>query len=141
MSEGEEAVGIIRTLLTLRNPSRGESLAAVEVNALVDTGALHLCIPEHLAIQLQLAELERREVTLANGQRTTVPYVGPVEIRFGNRRCFTGAMVLGDEALLGAIPMEDMDLVIVPGRQTVAVNPLSPNIPMSLAKAVSGTNE
>ncbi len=127
-------MGIIRTHLTLRNPSRGLALAAIEIDALVDTGAVHLCIPEHMAIQLELVELERREVTLANGQRTTVPYMGPVEARFGNRRCFTGAMVLGDEALLGAIPMEDMDLVIVPSRQTVAVNPISPNIPMSMAK-------
>ncbi len=128
-------MGIIRTTLQLRNPSMGNTLSPIEVNALVDTGAVHLCIPEHLAIQLELVELERREVTLANGHRVTVPYVGPIEVRFKNRRCFTGAMVLGDEALLGAIPMEDMDLVIVPGRQTVDVNPLSPNIPMSMAKA------
>lgn len=127
-------MGIIRTNLLLRNATAGNVLSPIEVNALVDTGAVHLCIPEHLAIQLDLRELERREVTLANGHRVTVPYVGPVEVSFKNRRCFTGAMVLGDEALLGAIPMEDMDLVVVPSRQTVDVNPLSPNIPMSMAK-------
>ncbi len=129
-------MGTIRTRLTLSNPAGGSAFGPVDVDALVDTGAVHLCIPEHLVIQLGLRELERREVTLANGQRTSVPYVGPVEVRFGNRRCFTGAMVLGDEPLLGAIPMEDMDLVILPGRQTVGVNPLSPNIPMSLAKGL-----
>lgn len=127
-------MGIIRTQLRLRNPIAGSSFSAVEINALVDTGAVHLCIPEHLAIQLDLKELERREVTLANGHKITVPYVGPVEVSFKNRRCFTGAMVLGDEPLLGAIPMEDMDLVVIPNRQTVDVNPLSPNIPMSMAK-------
>lgn len=127
-------MGTIRTTLQLRNPSMGNTLLPIEVNALVDTGAVRLCIPEHLAIQLELVELERREVTLANGHRVTVPYVGPVEIRFKNRRCFTGAMVLGDEPQLGAIPMEDMDLVIVPSRQTVDVNPQSSNIPMSMAK-------
>ncbi len=127
-------MGIIRTNLLLRNPSAGNVLSPIEVNALVDTGAVHLCIPEHLAIQLDLKELERREVTLASGHKITVPYVGPIEVSFKNRRCFTGAMVLGDEALLGSIPMEDMDLVVVPSRQTVDVNPLSPNIPMSMAK-------
>lgn len=127
-------MGIIRTNLQLRNPTAGTTLASIEVNALVDTGAVHMCIPEHLAIQLDLKELERREVTLANGHRITVPYVGPLEVSFKNRRCFTGAMVLGDEPLLGAIPMEDMDLVVVPSRQTVDVNPQSPNIPMSMAK-------
>ena len=56
-------MGIIRTELTLRNPAR-EGLEPVSVKALVDTGAVHLCIPEHLAIQLDLGELEKREVTL-----------------------------------------------------------------------------
>jgi len=60
--------------------------------------------------------------------------VGPVEVRFSNRRCFTGAMVLGNEVLLGAIPMEDMDLVLRPQLQRLDVNPESPNIPLSVAK-------
>ena len=46
----------------------------------------------------------------------------------------TGAMVLGNELLLGAIPMEDMDLVLRPQLQSITVNPESPNIPVSLAK-------
>ena len=123
----------IHASVTLSNPTRPE-LTSLPVSALADSGAVHLCIPEHLAIQLQLAELERREVVLADGRRQTVPYMGPVEVRFRNRRCFTGAMVLGTEVLLGAIPMEDMDLVLRPQLQSLDVNPESPNIPMSVAK-------
>ena len=104
------------------------------MRALADSGAVHLCIPEHIAIQLRLRELEQREVILADGRRRTVPYMGPIEVSFANRRCFTGAMVLGNEVLLGAIPMEDMDLVLRPQLQSIAVNPESPNIPVSLAK-------
>lgn len=126
------AMGLIRGTVTLANPTRTE-LAPIEVSALADSGAVHLCIPEHLAIQLSLSELERREVVLADGHRRIVPYVGPIEVRFGNRRCFTGGMVLGNEVLLGAIPMEDMDLVLRPQLQTIAVNPESPNIPVSVA--------
>ena len=126
-------MGIAHTTLTLSNPVLG-SLASMEVRALVDTGAMHLCIPEHVALQLQLTEHEKREVTLADGSRRLIPYAGPVEVRFGNRRCFVGAMVMGDEVLLGAIPMEDMDLVIRPMTRDVAVNPASPNVPSSLAK-------
>jgi hypothetical protein len=85
-------------------------------------------------IQLLLVELERREVVLADGQRLSVPYVGPVEVRFGNRRCFTGAMVRGDEVLVGAIPLEDIDLVVRPQLQRVDVNPENPNMDVSLAK-------
>ncbi|WP_231596918.1 hypothetical protein [Synechococcus sp. CBW1004] len=51
---------MIRGRFTLLNPSRPE-LDAVEVSALADSGAVHLCIPEHLAILLQLSELERRD--------------------------------------------------------------------------------
>ena len=53
---------------------------------------------------------------------------------FQNRSCFTGALVLGDEVLLGAVPMEDMDLILSPAKQAVMVNPESPNIPSSMAK-------
>jgi len=126
-------MGLIRGTFSLSNPLQPE-LSALSVSALADTGAVHLCIPEHLAIQLNLPELEQREVVLADGGRRKVPYVGPVEVRFRNRRCFTGAMVLGNEVLLGAIPMEDMDLVLRPQLQSVDVNPESPNIPVSLAK-------
>lgn len=128
-----DAMGIIRTEFQFANPAN-RTLQPVKALTLVDTGALHLCLPEHIAIQLDLRELEKREVTLANGHRITVPYCGPVEIQFKNRHCFTGAMVMGDEPLLGAIPMEDMDLVISPSLRQVDVNPASPNIPTSLAK-------
>lgn len=65
-----------------------------------------------------------------------VPYVGPVDVRFANRRCFTGAMVLGDEVLVGAIPLEDMDLLVRSQLQTVTVNPESPNLPVPLAQSL-----
>jgi clan AA aspartic protease len=126
-------MGIIRSTFRFSNPVRTD-LQPIDVNCLVDTGAVHLCLPEHIAIQLDLKELERREVTVADGRRLSVPYCGPIQIRFRNRNSFTGALVMGNEPLLGAIPMEDMDLVIDPSRQSVDVNPQSPNVPQSLAK-------
>jgi len=125
-------MGLIYTTIELTNP-RAPELSVLETRALVDTGSMHLCIPDHVAIQLQLEEVQRREVTIADGSRKVCPYVGPVKVVFGNRTCFTGAFVLGSEVLLGAIPMEDMDLVINPQRRTVEPNPDSPNIPSSIA--------
>ena len=124
---------LIRTEITLRNPRDGD-VAPVTLAALVDTGALHLCIPEHIANRLKLQALEDRDVTTADGIKRRCAYVGPIEIRFGNRGCFTGAIVMGDEVLLGAVPMEDMDLVISPATRSVTVNPASPNLPSSTAK-------
>ena len=100
----------------------------IEAKALVDTGALFLCIPEHVAIQLDLTEFEKREVTIADGSKRLVPYVGSIKINYLNRMCLTGALVLGNMVLLGAIPIEDMDLIIHPAKLKVTVNPENPNI-------------
>ncbi|HLP82812.1 MAG TPA: aspartyl protease family protein [Phycisphaerales bacterium] len=110
--------------------------AKMPVKCLVDTGALHLCIPEHVAIQLgfDLDNCQHREVTLADGSRRRVPYAGPLLARFANRSCFIGALVLGNEPLLGAIPMEDMDLVVLPSTRQLAVNPDNPNMAASVVK-------
>jgi clan AA aspartic protease len=126
-------MGLVQADILLSNPRNGD-LKPIKVKALVDTGALHLCIPDHVAIQLDLKEQSKREVTTADGKKHLCSYVGPIEVKFEKRECFTGALVLGDEVLLGAVPMEDMDLVISASKQTVVVNPESPNIPSSVAK-------
>lgn len=126
-------MGLTNAKIQLRNPRLPE-LEAVEIDALADTGAVHLCIPPHIQIQLQLEETDRKEVTLADGNRKLVPYVGPVELRYKNRVGFSGALVMGDTPLLGAIPMEDMDLIVVPKTRQVIVNPLTPNVASSIAK-------
>ncbi len=126
-------MGLIYADITLSNARKPE-IQPLTVSALVDTGAVHLCIPEHIALQLDLDTYEEREVETAGGALRKRPYVGPILTHFENRHCLTGAMVLGNEVLLGAIPMEDMDLVINPTRRTVTVNPANPNFAVSKAK-------
>jgi clan AA aspartic protease len=128
-------MGITHAILTLSNPVM-PALAPLECVALADTGALHLCIPEHVALQLRLSLdcQDPREVTLADGSKRLIPYVGPIRVEFGNRKCFVGGLVMGDEVLLGAIPMEDMDLVVRPMTRDVIANPSSPDIPSAVAK-------
>lgn len=122
--------------IELSNPRQPE-LSPVQARALADTGALMLCIPEHLALQLRLETESVREVSFAAGRRMNVPYVGPIRVSFGKRFCYVGALVLGDEVLLGAVPMEDMDLLVHPGRREVTVDPKSPNIPHARVKALN----
>ena len=126
-------MGLVNGKTLLKNPRRPK-LAPVEVIALADSGAVHLCIPEHIQIQLKLETIDDKEVTLADGSKRLVPYVGPIELRFKNRVGFAGALVMGDQVLLGAIPMEDMDLIIIPKTCTLDVNPDSPNIASSIVK-------
>lgn len=132
-------MGLIRADIELAN-ARDDALHPMGVSALVDSGALHLCIPQQVADQLSLPVLDRRQVTIADGNAHTVDYVGPVRVRFQNRQCLVGALVLGSETLLGAIPMEDMDVVISPARQSLTINPNSPNIAASLAMGFRTSN-
>ncbi|MCC6691649.1 MAG: clan AA aspartic protease [Bacteroidia bacterium] len=120
-------MGLVYSHIVLSNPV-DQSLKPIEVKCLVDTGSTYLCIPSHTAAQLELKELQKREVTLADGSSKLIPYVGPIKISFENRICFVGALIIGDEVLLGAVPMEDMDLVIHPKLLKLSVNPDSPNI-------------
>ena len=126
-------MGLVHAKIVLKNP-RNAKIKPLEVEALVDSGSLHLCIPSHLQVQLKLEEIDQKEVTLADGSKKLVPYVGPLEIRFKNRVGFVGALVMGDQPLIGAIPMEDMDLVVIPSKRVMDVNPDSPNISSSIAK-------
>ncbi len=125
-------MGIVFAEIGLANPRLPDK--KVFVSALADSGAVHLCIPEHIKIQLGLEFIDQKEVVLADGRHLTVPYVGPVEVRFKNRVGFSGALVMGDQVLLGAIPMEDMDLVVLPKERRLDVNPENPNIAVSIAK-------
>ena len=126
-------MGLVISKITLGNPSDA-AVSPITVDALVDTGAVHLCIPEHIQIQLKLKQIDQKEVTLADGSKKLAPYVGPIEIRFRNRVGFAGGLVLGDQVLLGVIQMEDMDLIVRPKIRTLEVNPASPNIASSMAK-------
>ena len=128
-------MGYVHANITLKNP-RLPALKPASISAMVDTGALILCIPEHVAAQLKLEENSQREVTTADGKSHLVAYVGPIEIIFENRSCFAGALVMGDEVLLGAVPMEDMDLIVLPSHRKLVVNPDSPNFPHALVKSV-----
>jgi clan AA aspartic protease len=126
-------MGLINVQLKLSNPQRPE-IEPVQTPALVDTGAVYLVIPDHVRLQLQLEEQSQKEVTLADGSRKLIPYVGPIETRFKNRVAYVGAVVMGDEVLLGAIPMEDMDLILIPQQRLADVNPSSPNFSSAKAK-------
>ena len=128
-------MGYVQTKIRLGNP-RLEGSRRMEVNALVDSGSNYLCLPALMVEELGLAADTTRIVTTADGTNHECRYVGPVEVRFEDRVCYAGALEQGDEVLLGAIPMHDMDLVVNPSRQTVTINPDYPKTGHALAKAL-----
>ncbi|HZT80530.1 MAG TPA: hypothetical protein VFA26_09915 [Gemmataceae bacterium] len=126
-------MGLVRARVTLRNP-RQPDLQPTGVDALAGSGSVRLCIPVRVQLRLDREEIAKKEVMLAGGDKSLAPYVGPVELHFKNRIGFANALVLGDEVLLGAMPMEAMDLVIIPKTRTPDVNPGSPNVATSVVK-------
>ena len=119
-------MGLTYASLKLTNMFTG---ASVEVQALVDSGATALCIPESVARQLgfDTTEVYSTRIKIADASRINVPVVAPIRIDFANRSCTTDAYVLGDEPLIGVVPIEAMDCIIEPRNQRLVVNPENPD--------------
>jgi clan AA aspartic protease len=127
----EDYMGTVYADITLRNAvDAGNALRGTipehevrqtEVSAMVDTGAGTLVIPETVREQLGLAVIGLRNATLANNAKATCKVTEPVEIRWKNRDTTCRALVVPEgEILLGAIPLEDMDLIVNPVKQELA---------------------
>ena len=84
----------------------------IEINMMVNTGAIMLTINEEIREALGLKIIDHRTSQMADGTRIELPVAGSIEVRYAGRFCTTNALVLLDdnEPLLGAIPMEEMDL-------------------------------
>lgn len=114
--------------LAKRNVIGQEEIKRMTIRMLVDTGAYMMTINETIQQQLELPFIEKRKVMMADGSVKEFDVVGPVEVKFKNRTGICAALVLqGDsEPLLGAIPLEEMDVLIHPQRQELIVNPDHP---------------
>ena len=115
-----------------------DEIRQMPVTMLVDTGSFNLCINEEIQSQLQFPVVEKRKAITADGRIVECDMVSNVEVRFKNRATTCRAMVLpGDcEPLLGAIPLEDMDVLIDPQRQELIVNPDHPYFAQMTLKGI-----
>jgi clan AA aspartic protease len=145
---GEKTMGLTYAEITLANSTdadlvrrgaeRGtkcntvghKDVRQMTVSALVDSGAYMLTFDESVKTQLGLNVFETMEVELADGSHQECEIVGPVNVHFKNRSTSCRALVLpgATEVLLGAIPLEDLDVVIDPKSQQLVVHPLRPYI-------------
>ena len=113
-----------------------DQIHQVQVSALVDSSASMLTIPRSLARLLNLQKMDEVQTELANGEVMQAEVVGPIEVRFANRRASVDAVVIEaeTEVLLGAIPMQGMDVMIDSKREQLIVTPDSPNQARMLLK-------
>ena len=106
-----------------------DEVRRIRLNMLADSGAYMMAVNETIQEQLDLPLLEKRKAQMADGSVVEYDVVGPVLVKFKNRTATCNAFVLpgNTEPLLGAIPMEEMDVLIHPLRQELIVNPEHPN--------------
>ena len=106
-----------------------DEVRRIRLNMLADSGAYMMAINETIQAQLDLPFIEKRKAQMADSSVVEYEVVGPIQVKFKNRTAVCNAFVLpGDsEPLLGAIPMEEMDVLIHPQRQELIVNPEHPN--------------
>lgn len=108
-----------------RGQLEARKVRQVRQDVSVDPRILMLFLNESIQEILQLPVLGTKKSTTATGQRVELPMVGPVLVSVGDRFTHCDALILpGDaEPLLGAIPLEGMDLVVHPARQELTGNP------------------
>jgi clan AA aspartic protease len=127
----EIQMGIVRTEITLKNAVdvdnaqngiiKEPEIRQTVVQAVVDTGALTLVINEELRRQLGLRVVGTMRTTLADNTKKTVKVAAPTEVHWKNRSMVCQPWVVDSgNVLLGAIPLENMDLMVDPRSQTVA---------------------
>ena len=96
-----------------------QDVRSVTVQAVVDTGAMSLVINKEMQQKLGLKTLKKRSALVANGQRVSCDETEPVGIHWKDRCSSLHAVVVpgAKVVLLGAIPLEDMDLMVNPVTQ------------------------
>jgi clan AA aspartic protease len=117
----------------LREGLIGESdVRSVTIEALVDTGATMLALPEDVVQRVGANVIGTRRAKDARGIVIEVPWVGGLRIEILGREMTADALVLpaGATALIGQIPLEALDLVVDPKSREVRVNPESPDCPL-----------
>ena len=127
-------MSVVSTEITLKNKGdvydarhgriKEDEIRQMTVQAIVDTGAWTIIINDETRDKLGLDDDGYGEATLADGKEELYPMAGPLEIRWKNRRFTCDALVLPDakDILLGAYPLEGMDLTINPKRELVGVH-------------------
>lgn len=137
-------MGEVRVQVFLKNAideglmHRGQLAAAhvrtVQVEALVDTGAVNCVLPPFIANQLGLARPFRQMAEYADGRREEVEVTEPVLIEIEGRKVYEECLVLGDEMLIGQTALEKTDLHVDCRSRKVLPNPAHPYQPVVKVK-------
>ncbi|MEO1401800.1 MAG: aspartyl protease family protein [Cyanobacteria bacterium J06635_1] len=123
-----ELINSVDLGLMRRGDLDADQVRRIKLDAMVDSGALMMSLPRSLVQQLGLDIIGEGDAELADGSVVTFDIAGPLEVRYQNRRTTVETLVIPQETevLLGAIPMEGMDVLTDPKQQRLILNPKSP---------------
>jgi clan AA aspartic protease len=109
-----------------------ERVRTVEIEALVDTGATMLMLPADVVDRLGVPIRGHRSVRYADDRVEEVPWVVGIKVDIKGREAVVTALVgpAGSTALIGQIPLEEMDFVVDPKSRELRPNPRSPDAPI-----------
>ena len=102
-----------------------------EMEAIVDTGAVMLVLPQDVIEELGLKIFRTVVVTYADERKEERSVAGTVTIKIGKRFMNTDCIVgpPASEALIGQVILEELDLIPDCQRQTLTPRPESPIYP------------
>jgi len=116
--------------LARRGQIKKEEIRSYETDALIDTGAVSSVVPQYVMEQLGLESDGQRVAEYADGRKDIVELTEPINFEIMGRRTSEGAMVLGDEVIIGQTILEVLDLQVDCRNQKLIPNPAHPDQPV-----------
>lgn len=107
-----------------------DQVRSVEIEGVVDTGAVALTLPSHIVEKLGLTRKYKQVAQYADGRLEEVDVTEPVFVEVMGRYTSEEALVLGDEILIGQTVLEKTDLFVDCRAQRLIPNPAHPNQPV-----------
>ena len=122
--------------LARRGALPASEVRRLEVEMLVDTGAVVSLLPQDMVEALGLGVLDKVIVSLANDEKVEMPIAGPLVLTTVGRTMNTDCLVGPPrcEPLLGHVVLERLDLIVDPTKRQLTVRPESPFLPSLKAK-------
>ncbi|MGV0024029.1 retroviral-like aspartic protease family protein [Phormidesmis priestleyi] len=137
-------MGAVHTQVTITNSADEEMvnrgilaprhLRQYQGQALVDTGAVMLVIPQNVAEQLGLRIRGQQLARFANGSEELVGVTESIIVECEGRKTADEALVVGDEILIGQVILEKLDLLPDCKNQRLIPNPANPDYPVAIIK-------
>jgi clan AA aspartic protease len=123
--------------LVRRGMLQPTQIRTYEADALVDTGAVRMVLPQHVVDRLGLAIRGQRVAEYADGRKEAVGVTEPLVIDLEGRDTLEEALVLGDEVLIGQTVLEKLALFV--DCQRLVPNPAHPDQPVTKVKKLTET--